>query len=125
MQPESFDPYAVLGVTPAATQAEITHAYRTQLRALHPDTRQASAPTPGTSDTQLARVLAAYAQLRQLASRADDTPTATPPRREPPAQTGQEASGPVRIPVNHVGHRAHAPADRRPPLWAGPVHRHR
>ncbi len=33
--PES-DPYLVLGVSPTATQAEITHAYRTRLRAHHP-----------------------------------------------------------------------------------------
>ena len=33
------DPYLVLGVSPTATQAEITHAYRTRLRAHHPDTR--------------------------------------------------------------------------------------
>jgi DnaJ domain len=127
MQSESFDPYAVLGVTPAATQAEITHAYRAQLRALHPDTRQAPAPAHGTSDTQLARVLAAYAQLRQPARRADDAPPATPPDRHPPAETGhpRKTSGPVQIPVNHVGRRAHNPADRRPPLWVGPVRRHR
>jgi curved DNA-binding protein CbpA len=35
------DPYLVLGVPPTATQAEITHAYRTHLRAHHPDTRPA------------------------------------------------------------------------------------
>lgn len=122
MQSEGFDPYAVLGVTPAATPAEITHAYRTQLRALHPDTRQTPAPTHAP-DTQLARVLAAYAQLRQLASRADDTPTTAPPT----AQTvhPRETSGPVRIPVNHVARPVHNPADRRPPLWVGPVRRHK
>ena len=32
------DPYLVLGVSPTATQAEITHAYRDRLRAHHPDT---------------------------------------------------------------------------------------
>jgi DnaJ-class molecular chaperone len=58
------DPYAVPGVTPQATQAQIAHAYRTQVRALHPDTRNTPTQiTPGT-DAQLRHVLAAYAQLR-------------------------------------------------------------
>jgi hypothetical protein len=38
------DPYLVLGVSPTATQAEITHAYRDRLRAHHPDTRHAPSP---------------------------------------------------------------------------------
>ena len=42
------DPYLVLGVSPTATQAEITHAYRTRLRAHHPDTRHA--PSPQNAD---------------------------------------------------------------------------
>ncbi len=39
MARQNPDPYLVLGVSPTATQAEITHAYRTRLRAHHPDTR--------------------------------------------------------------------------------------
>ena len=35
MARENRDPYLVLGLSPTATQAEITHAYRTRLRA-HP-----------------------------------------------------------------------------------------
>ena len=63
------DPYLVLGVSPTATQAEITHAYRTRLRAHHPDTRHA--PSPQTADEHLRQVLAAYALLRDPARRAD------------------------------------------------------
>ena len=33
------DPYSVLGVSPTATHAEITHAYRRYLRDDHPDIR--------------------------------------------------------------------------------------
>ena len=39
MARQNPDPYLVLGVSPTATQADITHAYRTRLRAHHPDTR--------------------------------------------------------------------------------------
>lgn len=53
------DPYLVLGVSPTATQAEITHAYRTRLRAHHPDTRQT--PSSLTADEHLRQLLAAYA----------------------------------------------------------------
>src|SRR5215211_5513742 len=65
---ESFDPYVVLGVSPTATQAQITHAYRTRLRAHHPDTRDA--PSSGCADEHLREVLAAYALLRDPARRA-------------------------------------------------------
>jgi hypothetical protein len=63
------DPYLVLGVPPTATQAEITHAYRTHLRAHHPDTRPAR--SAHTADEHLRQVLAAYALLRDPARRAD------------------------------------------------------
>ena len=79
---ENPDPYLVLGVSPTATQAEITHAYRTRLRTHHPDTRHT--PSPQTADEHLRQVLAAYALLRDPARRADyDRATvlaATPPQ---------------------------------------------
>ena len=49
------DPYLVLGVSPTATQAEITHAYRDRLRAHHPDTRHT--PPPHAADEQLQQLL--------------------------------------------------------------------
>ena len=84
---ENPDPYLVLGVSPTATQAEITHAYRTRLRAHHPDTRRT--PPSQTADDDLRQVLAAYALLRDPARRADydratartTTPTTPPPTR--------------------------------------------
>jgi len=36
------DPYDVLGISPDATQAEISRAYRALLRHYHPDTRAGS-----------------------------------------------------------------------------------
>lgn len=52
------DPYAVLGVEPDATPAEISAAYRAAVRACHPDTAH-------PDRDRLAAVIAAYRQLRQ------------------------------------------------------------
>lgn len=55
------DPHQVLGVSPDASQAEITRAYRRLLRQHHPDT------APGHTDLdqrRLDQVLAAYQHLR-------------------------------------------------------------
>ena len=104
-----IDPYSVLGVSPTATRGEITHAYRRQLRDHHPDMRSQHSNSP-TADEQLRQVLEAYALLRDPHRRAaydNDRPT--------PHDTG-----PVPIPVTH-----NHPTDDQPPLWAGPVRRHR
>jgi hypothetical protein len=118
---------AVLGVAPTATRAEITHAYRTQLRALHPDIRPISAHTTALADTQLGRVLAAYAQLRRLHCRAEANRTAEP-TTTPPSPAGPRLSpprhGPVKIPVTRQGEHPTPPVGPRPPLWAGPVRHH-
>jgi GR25 family glycosyltransferase involved in LPS biosynthesis len=68
---DNRDPYAVLGVTPTATPAEIAHAFRAKLRALHPDTSSAA-----VGDTELRQVLAAYGLLRDPDHRADYDRTA-------------------------------------------------
>ena len=80
------DPYLVLGVSPTATQAEITHAYRDRLRAHHPDTRHA--PSSQIADEHLRQVLAAYALLRDPARRADFD-RATTRAAKPPAHRRQ------------------------------------
>src|SRR5690348_7717912 len=64
-----IDPYSVLGVSPAATQAEITHAYRAQLRNFHPDVRSAES-NPGADD-RLQQILGAYRLLRDPRRRRD------------------------------------------------------
>lgn len=115
-----FDPYRVLGVSPAATQDEITHAFRTQLRANHPDTRQT--PSAHTGDEHLQRLLAAYAQLRDPTRRADyDRATRTRPR---PMPADHPADGAVSIPVTHRSPTTDA-STTMPPLRAGPLRRHR
>jgi curved DNA-binding protein CbpA len=105
------DPYAVLGVTPAATPAEIAHAFRARLRALHPDTRDAGsgAGSAAGEETQLPQVLAAYALLRD------------PQRRAAYDQQRPAQSDPAPVRIN-ITHHVDPPAESgRPPLWAGPV----
>lgn len=70
MPRQRFDPYAVLGLSPTATPDEITHAYRTQVRAFHPDTRTTPKSALPPADEQLRQVLAAYALLRDTQRRA-------------------------------------------------------
>jgi DnaJ-class molecular chaperone len=101
------DPYSVLGVSPTATHAEITHAYRRRLRDHHPDIR--SRESNSEADERLRQVLEAYALLR------DPHRRAVYDRAHPAHQD----TGPVPIPVTH-----HDSAADQPPLWAGPVRRH-
>ena len=122
--PEALDPYTVLGVSPSATPAEIAHAYRLKLRAEHPDTRSTGAATARVADEQLQRLLAAYAILRDPVRRAayDRTTRSTTP-------TGAAITTPggrqrVDIPVTY-NPRPHTKSEQSPPLWAGPVRRHR
>jgi len=102
------DPYAVLGLTPKATQAEITHAYRRQLRDHHPDLHSSEPDAP--ADEQLRRILAAYALLRNPTRRA----------AYDRAHPSRPDAGPTRIAVNHV-----KPTGEQPDLRAGPVRWHR
>ena len=126
---ENPDPYLVLGVSPTATQAEITHAYRDRLRAHHPDTRHP--PASKTADDDLRHVLAAYALLRDPARRADydraTAHTATPPPHRPhgPTPVDRPPIGPVEIPINYRTTNTAAADVAAPPLRAGPVRRHR
>lgn len=119
------DPYLVLGVSPTATQTEITHAYRNRLRAHHPDTRRT--PSPHTADEHLRHVLAAYALLRDPARRADyDRATAIPPRgSRGPTPVDRPRAGRIQIPIIYRSTNATPAHVSVPPLRAGPVRRHR
>jgi curved DNA-binding protein CbpA len=105
----TVDPYAVLGVAPTATQAEITHAYRRHLRDHHPDLRPPEPDAP--ADDRLREILGAYALLR------DPIRRAAYDRAHP-----RHHDGPTRIAVTH---RKPTTDDDRPDLWAGPVRWHR
>ena len=108
-----MDPYAVLDVSPTATPAEITHAYRRKLHTHHPDTR--SQASPAGADERLRDILAAYALLRDPKLRADYDRTLGLT-----AHPDAQSSGSIQVEVN----RSDGP-DGRPPLWAGPVRWHR
>ncbi|HJP75738.1 MAG TPA: J domain-containing protein [Pseudonocardiaceae bacterium] len=101
MSTDHPDPYAVLGVKPDASSAEITAAYRRAVRAYHPD-----APHPDRD--RLAAVITAYQQLRGN----DDLPPSTLRQRSPSSATD--------IPVRVHSHSG-SPPD--PDLRAGPVRR--
>ena len=102
-----FDPYAVLGVSPAATQAEITHAYRCHLRKQHPDMR-AGKSNPGT-DEPLRQLIASYTLLRDPTRRADYDRT---------AKSAHPNIDRAQITITRIDTHEQAP------LWAGPVHWH-
>lgn len=112
MTTERPDHYAVLGVDPSATQAEITHAYRALVRHHHPDTRaRGDESDRSASDATLQHVLLAYAVLGDSGRRAAydrETRPATPAgRREPRQQPNRHA------------------ARSEPPIVVGPVRWHR
>src|SRR5262245_6080112 len=108
MPRKRFDPYAVLGLPPTATPAEVRRAYLRQVRVHHPDTRPTPESTP-FADEQLRRVLAAYAILRDPERRAryDRAAKSTPTAPGPPAErtSTPNSAGRVRIPGVSVGFR--------------------
>ena len=81
--PFTMDPYAVLGVEPGASPAEVARAYRGKAKEWHPDVR-------GTEDAlrRMALINAAYEQIRdgrvptQSAPQTDGSGVARRPRRK-------------------------------------------
>jgi hypothetical protein len=111
MTTERPDLYAILGITPHATQAEISHAYRALLRRHHPDTRASADQLHGAlSDAALQQVLAAYTMIRDPGRRAD-CDREVRPRSHPASQRPQQT-------LNKYG------AHGQPPIIAGPVRWH-
>jgi curved DNA-binding protein CbpA len=106
--------YAILGIPPHATQAEIGHAYRGLLRRHHPDTRAPVDESQNAlADAALQRVLDAYTVLRDPARRADYDQEVRPrPRSHPAPQRPQQT-------LNNYG------VYGQPPIVAGPVRWHR
>lgn len=122
----NIDPYEVLGVPHTATSTEVNRAYRTLLRALHPDTHMSAGNLATPADaTRLADVVAAYAELRVRDRRhhdggndTHDASASSPPPSAPPQPSAMSA---VRIPIRYRTNTFYAPYPRRPPLWVGPV----
>jgi curved DNA-binding protein CbpA len=105
------DPYAILGVTPDATDDDLDHAFRSLVRQLHPDTRTPSEPD-ADADRRLQELLTAYATLR------DPLRRATYDRARP--ATANTAP----TPQPRVRHAPRTPAPVRvgPAIRVGPVH---
>lgn len=105
MRPASDDPYAVLGVTPRATAAQLRQAYRALVRRHHPDL----CPPGAGHDQTLEDVMHAYEVLGDPVRRADHdrrhTASAPPPRAR--AFSGRAARD------GFIG---------TPPIQAGPIH---
>ena len=109
MTSERPDLYAILDVSPHATQDEISHAYRSLLRRHHPDTRAPSDESQSAlSDAALEQVLAAYTVLRHPARRAHYDRDAKPRIHQAPEQS----------PPQPKPNRAYG----QPPIVAGPVY---
>jgi curved DNA-binding protein CbpA len=112
MTTDRSDPYAVLGLTSRATQAEIRRAFHRLMRQNHPDTRPIGEPAASAvSDTTLQQAIAAYSILGDPARRAhyDHPATPTAPTR------------PIRIRTVLSFQRG---SSNRPPILAGPVRWH-
>ena len=85
------DLYTTLGLSPTATQAEISRAYRVLLRRHHPDTRDAGDERGRVaSDTILQQVLAAYAVLHDPVRRAAYDEQARAARARPRPRRGND-----------------------------------
>ncbi|WP_345202076.1 J domain-containing protein [Fodinibacter luteus] len=90
MTAEPCDLYAVLGLSPEATQEQIRRAYRVLVRQNHPDTRSAGDPDDeAVATTILQQAMAAYTILGDPAQRAGydrrtvPQPVASPRRTRP------------------------------------------
>lgn len=111
MSTKRSDLYAVLGVSPSATQAEISRAYRALLRRHHPDTRPQDDESQGdASDEALNQILAAYAMLHDPHQRRDYDREL---RRQAPPTSRKPHQGPA--PNGPYGQQ---------PIIAGPVYWH-
>lgn len=112
------DWYQILGISPAASSAQITRAYRAGLRAYHPDTRLLDDPTDfarAAADAALRQVRIAYAIL------SDPTRRAAYDHQRDAADHQARKPVPQPITIHHHPTRNQDP----PSIRAGPVHWHR
>lgn len=113
MTDECTDLYTILGLSPQATQDQITRAYRGLLRQHHPDTRDLTViAQAAASDAVLQHVLAAYAVLGDPARRATYDRTSAIRQQDPPHQPQDN-------------HRRMTRRANPPPIQVGPVRWHR
>ncbi|MFJ9824603.1 J domain-containing protein [Streptomyces sp. NPDC101160] len=109
--PRRPDFYAVLGVDPTASVKQITSAYRTLVRALHPDAH----PEQRAQPEELDEVMTAYATLRDARKRAEYD-------RHRTAGFPHGAAMPAAaVPVRHTGRPARPSAQAAYVVVVGPV----
>ena len=121
MRSEPSDHYATLGIPATATPTQITHAYRTLARSLHPDTTT----IPGDTRAPFTAVTTAYRILHDPARRAAyDRSRRTPPAAQAPLETSIAVHVNVTTPrprdVTATTARTH-PTAPEPLLRVGPV----
>ncbi|MFH8387642.1 J domain-containing protein [Kitasatospora sp. NPDC018058] len=116
------DHYAVLGVEPTASARQVTSAYRTLVRLLHPDTRPVE---PGSAE-RLGAVVAAYEVLHDPELRAAyDAERETP--RPHPGTARASAPPPTagrRVPIRIVRETGGAGPARAAPTPSGAAMRY-
>ncbi|GAA2067437.1 hypothetical protein GCM10009839_94020 [Catenulispora yoronensis] len=81
---------AILGVRSDADSDQVTRAFRTRLRALHPDT---ASDTEAQAARELEAVLAAWQVLHDPARRAACDRSRTPARPKPPTRPPSRTAG--------------------------------
>jgi DnaJ-class molecular chaperone len=119
-QPDYYD---VLRVTPAASQQEISRAYRALMRTHHPDLDGGPAGGGELYRGELLQIMQAFAVLRDPERRAayDRSRAGTPAQAAAP--TSARAAAPVVIPVRKVHKPAHGSAHGpTSPIRITPVH---
>jgi hypothetical protein len=115
MSVQPADPYGVLGISPDATPAQISHAYRSLLLRHHPDTRTAlDDQARAADDRELQCIIAAYAALRELQHSTEDSPGRAP---DPLRPVQREAVRREPVAVRQVLRQPPSP-----PIQAGPVY---
>jgi curved DNA-binding protein CbpA len=114
MTEDESDLYRVLGLPPDASRAEIVHAYRRQVRAVHPDARPSD---PGAS-ARFRALAQAYEVLSDPARRDAYDQQRAERAQARPAPVPSRPAGPARQYLRR--HPAWPPPGV--PLWAGPVY---
>ena len=97
-QPDYYD---VLRVKPAASQQEISRAYRALMRTHHPDLDGGAADGGELSRGELLQIMQAFSVLRDPARRAAYDRS----RAGTSTSTGAQGAGPIVIPVRRVTRR--------------------